>query len=75
MIEARPLHPSHQFRGPQLVRPGKSIDCAQCRTLYAAFNGTQLCSIYSELDVYVELRKPRFISYLAQHTSEGLFGT
>ena len=73
MIEAGLLCASHQLGEAHAVRSCKANNRPEGRALYTTFDRAQLCSIYAELDVDIELGKPRLVSNLTQHTSEGLF--
>ena len=72
VIEPRFLHAPHQFRRIHAVRLSESMNCSKRGTLYAAFDGAQLCSIDPEFLVDVELRKTCLVSNLTQHVAEGL---
>jgi len=73
MIETGFLHAPHQFGGTHAVRPRESMDRSERRTLYTAFDSTQLCSVDSKFLVYIKLRKTCLVSNLTQHASKCLF--
>jgi hypothetical protein len=75
LVETGFFHAAHQLGGIHSVCLRKPNDRSEGRTLYTAFNGAQLSSVYAELDIDIELGKSCLLSNLSQHISEGLFRT
>ena len=75
MIEAGFLGTPHHLGEIHAVRFRKPNNRPEGRALYTTFDRAQLCSVYAELDVNVELGKSRLLSNLTQNASQSLFST